>query len=56
MIPVSNNSIIIDKLTQGGSFGGNVDFKISSDTSTGIHFLNVKYYQVLVSNNKEPQE
>jgi len=56
MIPVSDNSIAIDKLSQGGSYGENIDFKISSDINPGIHFLNVKYSQVLVSNNKEPQE
>lgn len=56
IVPVSNNSIIIDKLSQGGSYGASIDFKISSDINPGIHFLNVKYSQVLVSNNKEPQE
>lgn len=56
MIPISDNSIIIDKLSQGGSYGGNIDFKISPDINPGIHFLNLKYSQVLVSNNKEPQE
>lgn len=56
MIPVLDNSITIKKLSQGSSFGGSIDFKISSDVNPGIHFLNVKYSQVLVSNNKEPQE
>ncbi|WP_010191814.1 hypothetical protein [Candidatus Nitrosarchaeum limnium] len=56
LIPVSNNNITIEKLSQGGSFGGNVDFKISSDSNPGIHFLNLKYSQILVSNNKEPQQ
>ena len=56
MIPVSDNSITIDRLSQGSSYGGSIDFKISSDINPGIHFLNVKYSQVLVSNNKEPQE
>jgi len=56
MIPVSKNNIVIDKLSQGGSYGGNVDFKISSDSNPGVHFINVKYSQVLVSNNKDPQE
>lgn len=56
MIPVLDNSIIIKKLSQGSSFGGSIDFKISSDVNPGIHFLNVKYSQILVSNNKEPQE
>ncbi|TAK24498.1 MAG: hypothetical protein EPO37_02260, partial [Nitrosarchaeum sp.] len=56
MVPVSDNSIRIDKLSQGGSYGESINFKISSDINPGIHFLNVKYSQVLVSNNKEPQE
>ena len=56
VIPVSNNNITIEKLSQGGSFGGSVDFKISQDSSPGTHFLNLKYSQILVSNNKDPQE
>lgn len=56
MIPISDNIIKIDKLSQGSSYGENIDFKISSDINPGIHFLNVKYSQVLVSNNKEPQK
>ena len=56
MIPVSDNSITIKRLSQGSSYGGSIDFKISSNINPGIHFLNVKYSQVLVSNNKEPQE
>src|SRR3989344_9079632 len=56
MVPVSDNSIRIDKLSQGGSYGESIDFKISSDINPRIHFLNVKYSQVLVSNNKEPQK
>lgn len=56
MVPVLDNSITIEKLSQGSSFGGSIDFKISSDVNPGIHFLNVKYSQILISNNKEPQE
>lgn len=56
MIPISDNIIKIDKLSQGSSYGENIDFKISPDINPGIHFLNVKYSQVLVSNNKEPQK
>ena len=43
IVPVSNDSIIIDKLSQGGSYGASIDFKILSDINPGIHFLNVKY-------------
>jgi len=56
IVPISNNTITINKLSQGGSYGGNIDFVISSNSNPGIHFLNVKYSQILVSNNKEPQE
>ncbi|MHA7646339.1 COG1361 family protein [Nitrosopumilus sp. S4] len=48
--------IIIEKLAQGGSYGGNIDLKISSDTKPGIHFLNLKYSHVLVANNETPQD
>lgn len=49
------NSVIIDKLAQGGTYGGSVDFKINSNASPGVHFLNLKYSQVLVANNETPQ-
>ena len=49
------DTIKIDKLTQGGSYGGNVKFSVPSDIHPGIHFLNLKYSQVLVSNNETPQ-
>lgn len=50
-----SDKIIIDKLAQGGSYGGNIDLRIPSDTKPGIHFLNLKYSQVLVANNETPQ-
>ena len=49
------DSITIDKLTQGGSYGGNIDFRIPNDASPGIHFLNLKYSHVLVTNNEIPE-
>ena len=39
----------------GRSYGGNIDLIIPSDTNPGIHFLNLKYSQVLVTNNETPQ-
>lgn len=50
-----SDKIIIDKLAQDGSYGGNIDLRIPSDTKPGIHFLNLKYSQVLVANNETPQ-
>ena len=56
IVPVSSNELILDTLSEGGSYGSNVDFMISPETNTGIHFLNMKYSQVLLVNNEEPQE
>ena len=55
MIPVTSKQITIDRLAQGGSFGNSLDFKVAKDATSGIHFLNVKYSQVLVANNENPQ-
>ena len=55
IIPADTNEIKIDRLSTEGSYGRTVDFKISSDTSVGTHFLNILYSQVLVKNNVEPQ-
>jgi len=50
-----SDNIIIGKLAQGGTYGGNIDLLIPNDSSSGIHFINLKYSQVLVANNKMPQ-
>ncbi len=55
IIPVTSREIIIEKLAQGGSFGSSIDFTIQDNTTSGIHFLNVKYSQVLIANNENPQ-
>ena len=55
IIAVDNNEIRIDRLSTEGSYGSTVDFKIPSDVTGGIHFLNILYSQVLVKNNEEPQ-
>ncbi len=55
-LAVEPNNIIIEKLVEGGSHGENVNLNITNDVSPGIHFLNIKYSQVLVSNNETPQE
>ncbi|QUC64565.1 hypothetical protein NsoK4_09110 [Nitrosopumilus sp. K4] len=56
MIPAASDSIIIEKLSQGGSFGANIDFEIPENANPGTNFLNVKYSQVLVANNENPQD
>lgn len=50
-----SDRITIEKLAQGGSYGGNVDLLISRDASFGLHFLNLKYSHVLIANNETPQ-
>lgn len=50
-----SNTITIDKLTQGGSYGENINLQIPIDTNPGIYFLNLKYSHVLVANNEIPQ-
>jgi len=47
--------ITIEKLAQGGTYGGNIDLLVPNDSSPGIHFINLKYSQILVANNKTPQ-
>lgn len=55
IIPVEKNSIKIEKIAAGGSYGETVDFKIATDASLGSHFLNLEYSQILLANNEEPQ-
>ncbi len=55
IIPTASKEIVIEKLSQGGSFGSNLDFKIKDGATPGIHFLNVKYSHVLVANNENPR-
>lgn len=55
LIAKPSDSITIDKLSQGGSYGENFNLQIPSNVNPGIHFLNLKYSQVLVANNETPQ-
>ena len=50
-----SDKIDIDELAQGGSYGGSVNLLVSNNTNPGIHFVNLKYSQVLVANNETPQ-
>lgn len=55
LIVKPSNNFTIEKLAEGGTFGKNVSLLISEDATAGIHFLNLKYSQVLVVNNEIPQ-
>ena len=46
-----NETILIDELTTTSSFGTTIDYEVTSNANEGIHFLNIDYTQVLVSNN-----
>ena len=50
-----SDGITIDRLAQGGSYGENINLHITNNAKPGIHFLNMKYSQVLVANNETPQ-
>ena len=54
MEPLTGNKVLIEKLSTGGSYGTTLDFKILPDASSGQHYLNLVYTQVLVENNEKP--
>ena len=49
-----NEIILIDELTTTSSFGTTIDYEVVNNANEGIHFLNIDYRQVLLSNNIEP--
>ena len=50
------DGLLINKLAEGGSFGENINLRITDDANPGVHFLNIKYSHVLVANNETPKE
>lgn len=50
-----SDSITLEKLAQGGSYGENISLQIPNDASLGVHYLNLKYSHVLVANNETPK-
>jgi len=51
---LGDETITIEELTTSSSFGTTLDYEVSKNTNEGIHFLNISYSQVLVSNNVDP--
>ena len=51
---LSDETIRIEQLTTTSSFGTTLDYEVLNNASEGIHFLNISYSQVLVSNNVDP--
>lgn len=49
-----NNTLSVERLSKGGSYGGTIDFTSSASATIGTHYLNALYSQVLLSNNETP--
>lgn len=52
-ILVNNGTLVIDRLSTGGSYGGTIVLK-SSQEYLGTHYLNAVYSQILLSHNETP--
>ena len=53
-VPLTNDQIKIDELTESSSFGTTLDYVVDENATEGTHFLNIDYSQVLLSNNIDP--
>lgn len=54
-IVAKNQTLLVNRLSKGGSFGGILEFSTINQSETGTHYLNAVYSQVLLSNNETPQ-
>lgn len=53
-ILVNNGTLVIDRLSTGGSYGGTIVLKSSRPAQLGTHYLNAVYSQILLSHNETP--
>ena len=53
-ILVNNGTLVIDRLSTGGSYGGTIILKSANPTQLGTHYLNAVYSQILLSHNETP--
>jgi hypothetical protein len=53
-IQVKNQTLVVQRLSTGGSFGGVLEFTTSDDSKIGTHYVNALYSQILLSNNETP--
>ncbi|CDI05891.1 hypothetical protein [Candidatus Nitrosotenuis uzonensis] len=53
-ILIKNNTVSIERLSKGSSYGSTIKFTVASDAKPGTHYLNMLYSQVLLSNNEIP--
>jgi hypothetical protein len=54
IIETKNDTLIIERLSKGGSYGATMTFSTAPNIPTGIHYLNVRYSQILLANNETP--
>lgn len=54
VIETKNNTLIIERLSKGSSYGATMTFSTDSNVPAGTHYLNVRYSQVLLVNNETP--
>jgi hypothetical protein len=53
-IKIMNQTLAVERLSKGGSFGGVLEFATSEDSKIGTHYINALYSQILLSNNETP--
>lgn len=54
-ILAKNQTILVERLSKSGSFGGTLEFGTVPGSDLGTHYLNGLYSHVLLSNNETPQ-
>jgi hypothetical protein len=54
-ILAKNQTILVERLSKSGSFGGTLEFGTVPGSDLGTHYLNGLYSHVLLSNNQTPQ-
>ncbi len=53
-IQAKNQTLEVERLSKGGSFGGALEFATYGNSQLGTHYLNAVYSQILLSNNETP--
>jgi hypothetical protein len=56
MIETKNDTLIIERLSKGSSYGATMTFSTAPNIPSGTHYLNVRYSQILLVNNETPSD
>lgn len=51
----ADDTINIEKISTHGEVGKSIDFHVSDKVTAGTYYINVRYTQTLLANNKDPQ-